>query len=151
MSDFKVPEGATHFVNETDDFRAHFIQVDDATNVLAEFVPSVNYIGWDFDIEPYPMLADSIPVSAYKELTTLRQQNAEVRDKLTTITKQRDELVALLDSAGKELYMLINEVNKLRMMQVNSTTETPPDLHDMETCHVIGRMLSTIKEQKDEN
>ena len=131
MSDFKVPEGATHFVNETDDFRAHFIQVDDAANVLAEFVPSVNYIGWDFDIEPYPMLADSIPVSAYKELTTLRQQNAEVRDKLTTITKQRDELQKYLRHIHD--YMLVK--NK--------------SYREGDLSAEVGTLLSTSKEQKD--
>lgn len=79
----------------------------------------------------------------------MEKEICELQDQLTTITKQRDELIEVLESAGNEIYMLINEVNKLRMMQVNSTTETPPDLHDMETCHVIGKLLSTIKEQKD--
>lgn len=92
MSDFKVPQGATHFVSETDDFRAHFIQVDDAGNVLAELVPSVHYIGWDFDIDPYPMLTDSIPVSAYKELTTLRQQNS-------ALLKDRNDAVSLMSKS----------------------------------------------------
>lgn len=132
MSDFKVPEGATHFVDETDDFRAHFIQVDEAANVLAEFVPSVNYIGWDFDIEPYPMLADSIPVSAYKELTTLRQQNAEVRDKLTTITKQRDELLKCLETVNSHAVYRAGTFNNGETVAQYAT-----------------RVLSTIKEQKD--
>ena len=55
------------------------------------------------------------------------------------------EMYEMLESASKELYQLINEINKHRMTQVNSGTETPPDLHDMETCHLIGVLLAKAR------
>jgi hypothetical protein len=87
MSNFKTPQSATHFIEENDEYRAHFIQTDEVGSVFAEFVPSVNYIGWDFDIEPYPMPVNAIPVSACRELATLRQQNAELFSKIELNTK----------------------------------------------------------------
>lgn len=79
MSSFEIPKSATHFMYESDEYRAHFLQVDEAGNVFAEFVPSVNYIGWDFDIELYPLPVNAIPVSAYCEINRLVEENKRLR------------------------------------------------------------------------
>ena len=55
------------------------------------------------------------------------------------------EMYEMLESASKELYQLINETNKHRMTQVCSAIETPPDLHDMETCYLIDKLLAKAR------
>ena len=96
MSNFEIPKSVTHFMYESDEHRAHFLQVDETGNVFAEFVPSVNYIGWDFDIEPYPLPVNAIPVSAYCEINRLAEENKRLREfacevkKFTYITMHTD-------------------------------------------------------------
>ena len=85
MSSFEIPKSATHFMYESDEYRAHFLQVDEAGNVFAVFVPSVNYIGWDFDIEPYPLPVNAIPVSAYCEINRLVEENKRLRGFLESL------------------------------------------------------------------
>lgn len=63
---------------------------------------------------------------------------------------QAPAMYEMLESASNELYALINEVNKLRMTKVHSQTETPPDLHDMETCYLIGKLLAAARGEKCE-
>ncbi|WP_428614329.1 hypothetical protein [Pseudoalteromonas sp.] len=55
------------------------------------------------------------------------------------------DMYEMLESACNELYGLINEVNKHKLTSVNSQTETPPDLHDMETCHLIQELLKRAR------
>lgn len=55
------------------------------------------------------------------------------------------DMYEMLESACSELYSLINEVNKERLSKVHSQTETPPDLHDMETCHLIQQLLKRAR------
>lgn len=55
------------------------------------------------------------------------------------------DMYEMLDSACNELYALINEVNNQKLASVNSQTETPPDLHDMETCHLIQQLLKRAR------
>ena len=55
------------------------------------------------------------------------------------------DMYEMLESACSELYGLINEVNKERLSKVHSQTETPPDLHDMETCHLIQQLLKRAR------
>lgn len=86
MSSFEIPKSVTHFMYESDEHRAHFLQVDEVGNVFAEFVPSVNYIGWDFDIEPYPLPVNAIPVSAYCEINRLAEENKRLREGLKSVT-----------------------------------------------------------------
>lgn len=55
------------------------------------------------------------------------------------------EMYEMLESTCGELWGLINEVNKQRLISVNSQTETPPDLYDMESCHLIQRLLKRAR------
>ena len=114
MIGFKIPESATHFVSESNEYRAHFLQVDEAGNVFAEFVPSVGYIGWDFDIEPYPISVDAIPVSAHREISRLIEENKRLREVVVYLSRSKqysevdshyrlDALVSLANRTLKEL------------------------------------------------
>lgn len=61
------------------------------------------------------------------------------------LIKSAPKMYEMLGIASREIYQLINEVNKLRMSEVNCATETPPDLHDMETCHLIAELLAEAR------
>lgn len=55
------------------------------------------------------------------------------------------EMREMLESVSGELAMLIDEVNDQRLSRVNSQTETPPDLHDQETLHLIQLLLAKAR------
>ena len=55
------------------------------------------------------------------------------------------DMYEMLEVANRELYGLINKVNKQILTSVNSQTETQPDLHDMETCHLIQLLLKRAR------
>lgn len=61
------------------------------------------------------------------------------------LMKCAPDMYEMLESTCSELYSLINEVNKERLSKVHSQTETPPDLHDMETCHLIQQLLKRAR------
>ena len=55
------------------------------------------------------------------------------------------EMYEMLESACSELYKLIKKANKQKLTDVNSQTETQPDLHDMETCYLIQQLLKRAR------
>lgn len=55
------------------------------------------------------------------------------------------EMYEMLDVACSEIHHLITLVNKQILTSVNSQTETPPDLYDMESCHLIQRLLKRAR------
>ena len=55
------------------------------------------------------------------------------------------ELYAMLEAALSEMHSLINEVNGRIMSNINSLTETPPDLHDGQTLHEIQLLLAKAR------
>ena len=73
-----------------------------------------------------------------KGFTTNRDENAR-------LIACAPDMYEMLESACSELYSLINEVNKERLSKVHSQTETPPDLHDMETCNLIQQLLKRAR------
>jgi len=66
-------------------------------------------------------------------------------EKLSKAEKLNADMYEMLESACSELYSLINEVNKEMLSKVHSQTEAPPDLHDMETCHLIQQLLKRAR------
>lgn len=58
------------------------------------------------------------------------------------------KMYEMLESVIGELYMLIDEVNDQRASHINSTTETEPDYHDMETIHNIQVLLAEARGEK---
>ena len=64
---------------------------------------------------------------------------------IANATNNFADMYEMLEGACNELYKLINEVNKQKLSSVNSQTETPPDLHDMETCYSIHQLLKRTR------
>lgn len=55
------------------------------------------------------------------------------------------EMYEMLSEVRNELFVLTDEVNDQRMSRVHSQTETQPDMHDMETLHLIDRLLAKAR------
>lgn len=80
----------------------------------------------------------------------LAEENQRLTDIATNHAMRADELYEALESTNKELYFLINEINKYRTKDVRCDQLDPPELHDMETCHLNAVLLdkSRIEEEK---
>ncbi len=115
---------------------------------IGEWVAIQNSVGsWEVEFESGSFIGDQylcIGIVASKgDLEDCC--SGESARKVASLVSKAPKMYEMLESAGREIYMLINEVNKLRMTQVNSQTETPPDLHDMETCYLIGSLLAEAR------
>lgn len=77
----------------------------------------------------------------------------EENQRLTAIAAKHearaDELYEALESTNKELYFLINELNKYRTKDVRCDQLDPPELHDMETCHLNAALLEKLRTEAD--
>lgn len=72
--------------------------------------------------------------SEFEQLTSLANENERLRS-------ERDELHKALESTNKELYFVINELNKYKTKDFRCDQLDPPELHDMETCHLNAVLL----------
>lgn len=89
--------------------------------------------------------AFGLSVKAKKEHDSL----VEIATKHAT---RADELYEALESTNKELYFVINELNKYKTKDIRSDQLDPPELHDMETCHLNAVLLQkpTISVSNDD-
>ena len=55
------------------------------------------------------------------------------------------DMYAMIESLSKELQHAIDEVNGSRLMQINSLTETPPDMWDKESLHDAQALLAKAR------
>lgn len=101
----QIPDGATHFVKGNDEERDHFIEVDEVGNVLRIYCPDYPCIGWDSDIDPFPMPIRAIPVSAL-------QENEELRGRL----KAMGEILKGIE-AGSEGFTKVQEKAMLTVLK----------------------------------
>ena len=87
-----------------------------------------------------------------KDIHCLQEENQRLTEIATKHATRADELYEALESTNKELYFLINEVNKYRAKDVRCDQLDPPELHDMETCHLNAVLLdkSRIEAEQDD-
>lgn len=83
------------------------------------------------------------------EVKELQEENQRLTAIATKHATRADELYEALESTNKELYFLINEVNKYRTKDVRCDQLDPPELHDMETCHLNAALLEKLRTEAD--
>ncbi len=102
MSELKfyaIPNGATHFMQSTDEDRDHFVISDEVGNVSAIFCPDYAFLGWDSDIEIEPISVNAIPLPYYKAIIDKDAQIKKLTEALDDMVRNFDYHCDRLDSA----------------------------------------------------
>lgn len=107
----------------------------------------------EFSEEQLPYLADYIIGQQEADnmcIAKLKKENQRLTAIATNHATRADEFYDALESTNKELYFLINELNKYKTKDVRCDQLDPPELHDMETCHLNAVLLdkSRIEAEK---
>lgn len=126
---------------------------DSALEFLADYITNnkINYVGGEFEREDNNERFILV-VSKESALKNLTEENQRLTAIATKHATRADELHEALKSTNKELYFLINELNKYRTKDVRCDQLDPPELHDMETCHLNAILLdkSRIEAEKSD-
>lgn len=76
-----------------------------------------------------------------KDIHGLQEENQRLTEIATKHATRADELYEALETTNKELCFVINELNKYKTKDFRCDQLDPPELHDMETCHLNAALL----------
>lgn len=104
---------------------------------------------WQHDSENQDDLMTRYVTMAENQFEKKREEIERIAFLAAKHAARADELYEALESTNQELYFVINELNKYKTKDVRCDQLDPPDLHDMETCHLNAKLLDKSRTEAD--